>query len=96
MASQRNSMKGWREVKMAGAITTPRNSREYKTGVWRSQTPEIDYEKCVKCLICWIYCPEPTILRHPEKGVEIDPDYCKGCGICVQVCPVKCITMRGM
>lgn len=94
MSSKKQS---WKEVTIAGVITTPRSSLEYKTGVWRSQTPVIDYAKCTKCLICWIYCPEPAIARitgNPEKAVEIDQNYCKGCGICAQVCPVKCIEMR--
>jgi pyruvate ferredoxin oxidoreductase delta subunit len=94
MSSKKQS---WKEVTIAGVITAPRSSLEYKTGVWRSQTPVIDYAKCTKCLICWIYCPEPTIVRitgNPEKAVEIDQNYCKGCGICAQVCPVKAIEMR--
>jgi pyruvate ferredoxin oxidoreductase delta subunit len=95
--SKPKKLLSWKEAPMAGAITTPRTSLNYKTGVWRSQTPEIDYKKCTKCLFCWIYCPEPTITRivgNPEKAVEINQDYCKGCGICADVCPVKCIAMR--
>ncbi|MGQ9514115.1 MAG: 4Fe-4S dicluster-binding protein [Thermoproteota archaeon] len=87
----------WKEATIAGVITKPRSSIEYKTGAWRSQTPVIDYAKCTRCLICWIYCPEPAIVRvlgNPDRAIEINQDYCKGCGICAQVCPVKCIEMR--
>lgn len=97
MSQQQKKKLSWKEATISGAITTPKSSMDYKTGLWRSQTPEIDYSKCTKCLICWINCPEPTITRligNPERAVEINQEYCKGCGICANVCPSKAITMR--
>ncbi len=67
-------------------------STEYKTGGWRALKPVIDYNKCVNCLLCWLFCPEMTIHWTGEK-VVIDYDYCKGCGICAHECPVKAISM---
>ncbi|MCE4607770.1 MAG: 4Fe-4S binding protein [Caldisphaeraceae archaeon] len=64
-----------------------------KTGLWRTERPVIDEEKCTKCLLCWLYCPEDTILRREDDMVFVDYDYCKGCGICASVCPVGAITM---
>ncbi|RKZ21449.1 2-ketoisovalerate ferredoxin oxidoreductase [bacterium] len=69
-----------------------------KTGTWRTVRPVINYEKCVYCLMCWKFCPEPAIYLEPieVKGKErmkpiIDYDYCKGCMICAEECPVKAI-----
>jgi len=66
-----------------------------KTGTWRVRKPVIDHSKCVKCMMCWLYCPESTIdvVDTPEKFVEINYEYCKGCGVCARACPVKAISM---
>jgi len=63
------------------------------TGDWRTFKPVVNEEKCVKCYICWKYCPEPAIYIKPDGYVAIDYDYCKGCGICANECPTKAITM---
>ena len=62
------------------------------TGAWRNIRPEIDRGKCIKCGICWKFCPEPSIDIVDEWPV-VDYDYCKGCGICAEECPAKCIVM---
>ncbi len=82
------------------------NSVENKTGSWRVFKPIIHYEKCIRCFICWQYCPEPAIYKkdgseYPAKNDAIkkritevpviDYDYCKGCGICYEECPVNAI-----
>ncbi len=72
--------------------TTIKLSTEVKTGSWRTFKPVIDQGKCVKCLICWIYCPEGCIVWDGSK-VLVNYDYCKGCGICAHECPVKAVTM---
>ena len=81
-------------------------STENKTGGWRTFRPVINYEKCIRCYICWKFCPEPAIeFAPPDKylspkpalakfdTVEINYDYCKGCGICANECPTKAIDM---
>jgi len=59
---------------------------------WRTFKPVIDQDKCIRCLLCWVYCPEGVIGKENEK-LEIDYDYCKGCGICAHECPQKAIDM---
>ena len=84
---------GWRDLAIGCTIPEAGNSILYKTGDWRALRPVLDQSKCVKCLLCWVYCPEPAIKRHEDNTVEIDYDYCKGCGICAVECPTKAITM---
>ena len=59
-------------------------------GSWRSVRPVIDKNTCVKCGLCYLYCPDGTI--SPEFAV--DYDFCKGCGICAKICKRGAITMR--
>jgi pyruvate ferredoxin oxidoreductase delta subunit len=66
-----------------------------KTGSWRLQRPLYDSSKCIKCRLCWLYCPDSTIDINEGSAdfITINYDYCKGCGICSNVCPTKAITM---
>jgi pyruvate ferredoxin oxidoreductase delta subunit len=75
-------------------ISYPVKGATGKTGNWRIFKPVLNKSKCVKCLRCWIYCPEATIIRNKDDSVDIDYIYCKGCGICANVCKVKAITME--
>ncbi|MCP4755311.1 MAG: 4Fe-4S dicluster domain-containing protein [Proteobacteria bacterium] len=69
------------------------NSREYRTGDWRSTRPEVDKAKCIKCGICYIFCPDMSIRKTDDDYFEVDLYFCKGCGICAQECFIGCITM---
>ena len=82
------------------------SSRENHTDSWRIQKPTIHYDACIRCMICWKFCPDNAIevvsdlqLGAPNpklKNLEaplINMDYCKGCGICANECPTKCIEM---
>lgn len=107
MSDQRKII--WRSVKdMPPMAVSLGSMRINLTGSWRNVRPVIDYEKCTRCMICWKFCPEPSILiKMPEeiglnvtnekhKGKEVpfvDLDYCKGCGICAVECPVECIEL---
>jgi 2-oxoacid:acceptor oxidoreductase delta subunit (pyruvate/2-ketoisovalerate family) len=67
-----------------------------RTGDWRTQKPVVDPELCIKCNICWKFCPDDAIYRADKEKNQIisfDYEYCKGCGICASECPSKAITM---
>ncbi len=81
---------GWKDLPIGGLIEKPGTSEAYKTGDWRTQRPVWDSEKCINCLICWIYCPDSAVIVEDGKVKGIDLDHCKGCGICAQECPPKC------
>jgi pyruvate ferredoxin oxidoreductase delta subunit len=85
-----NAEPGWRDLAVGGVITKSGSSRDYITGGWRAERPVWDSEKCIQCLICWIYCPDSAIKLNEEgKVIGVDYDHCKGCGICAQECPPK-------
>jgi pyruvate ferredoxin oxidoreductase delta subunit len=90
--SKEQKKPGWKELPPAAIVTEPGSSRQYKTGDWRAFKPVVESDKCVNCLLCWVYCPDAAIIRN-EKGVAINYDYCKGCGICAKECPKLAIKM---
>jgi len=85
--------KGWKDIPIGGLILEPGNAINYKTGSWRTFKPIRDEEKCTHCLLCWIYCPDSSIIVEEGKVKGIDYEHCKGCGICSTQCPVKAIKM---
>ena len=82
-----------KKYKVVSSISYPKEGAMGKTGSWRVFRPNLDLSKCVKCLRCWVFCPEGSIKRKDDDTVEINYDYCKGCGVCSNVCKVKAITM---
>lgn len=74
-------------------LSSPARGAVGLTGRWRTFRPVIDLEKCIKCMRCWIYCPDAAI-HIVNEYPEIDYDYCKGCGICAHECPADAIHME--
>lgn len=85
--------KTWKEIPIGGLITEAGNAMKYNTGDWRTFKPVRDEKKCTNCLLCWVYCPDSSILVKDGKITGVDYGHCKGCGICAEVCPKKCIEM---
>jgi pyruvate ferredoxin oxidoreductase delta subunit len=78
----------WKDITKAGTIYTPGNARLFKTGDWRSMKPVFLEDKCKQCMLCFLACPDSSIMLNEEgKVTGIDYDHCKGCGVCTNVCP---------
>ncbi len=84
---------GWKDLEIGFVVTEPVNASSYKTGYLRSERPISDNERCIKCGLCYIYCPEACIHEDEEGYFEADLYYCKGCGICAHECPRSVISM---
>ena len=82
------SFKGHKDMPICAISLS--TTRYNKTGGWRSLRPIINKDKCISCILCWKFCPEPCITIVEGMPV-IDYNYCKGCGICIEVCPKKAI-----
>ncbi len=83
----------WRELNVGFVVTDVGNARSYQTGYWKSERPVRDNERCIKCGMCALLCPEDCIHQTAENYFEADEFYCKGCGICARECWTGAITM---
>ena len=86
--------KTWKQIPIGGLILDAGNSKEYLTGDWRTFRPVHIKSKCIDCMICWINCPDSSVISKNGKFKEFDYDHCKGCGICANQCPTKAIEMK--
>ena len=72
---------------------TSMKSEKNQTGFWKTFKPVLDESKCIKCAICWKFCPDVAIQMGDEEYPQFDLNHCKGCGICANECPKDAITM---
>ncbi len=68
----KQKLKTWKEIPIGGKILEAGNSKEYKTGDWRTFRPIHIPEKCTNCMICWMICPDSCVnvggVDDPNKG----------------------------
>ena len=84
----------WRPEEIPqGYVCKAGTAHEYVTGGWRSKRPIWDENACKNCMMCFLYCPDSSVLVEDEKMKGFDFMHCKGCGICAKVCPFKAIDM---
>jgi len=69
------------------SILAPGNAEVRQTGSWRVERPEIDYEHCTRCGLCFVKCPDGAISLDEQGYPVIDYEHCKGCLICLEQCP---------
>jgi pyruvate ferredoxin oxidoreductase gamma subunit len=83
----------WQELAPGCVVTEPGNARSYRSGDWRAERPVWNHDRCIKCGICMLFCPEACVSQNEEGYFEADYYYCKGCGICARECWTQAITM---
>ena len=88
-----SDLKNWQELPLGGVITEAGSAAKYETGSWRTWKPVTHRENCIHCMLCWVYCPDTSVLTSDSGRGEFDYDFCKGCGICVAECPSGAIKM---
>lgn len=72
----------------------PERSPVFKKFTTRTMRPVIDFDKCVRCTLCWLQCPDSCFDVTPDGLYDAHMEACCGCGVCEAVCPVAdCITM---
>ncbi len=76
----------WHDVAPGCMVFAAGNAKTYKTGSWKAMSPKWNNEKCIKCGMCYIFCPEGCISEDAQGYFKSDLEYCKGCGICAHEC----------
>ena len=94
MTKKKQYPEAWTELNPGCMIFEPGSAKGYKTGSWRANVPKWDNSKCIKCGVCYLFCPEGCIVKTEEGFYEADLDYCKGCGICAHECWPGAIEMN--
>jgi NADPH-dependent glutamate synthase beta subunit-like oxidoreductase/Pyruvate/2-oxoacid:ferredoxin oxidoreductase delta subunit len=49
---------------------------------------------CIECDLCFLLCPDISIIKDGHKTYSVNKDYCKGCSICATTCPRHVIEME--
>lgn len=93
MSGKKEKPLGWQDLEVGYIVTQAGSASQYKTGDWRSQRPLWDHDKCIKCGICYIFCPDICIVQTQEGYFDADLFYCKGCGICARECLTGAVQM---
>ena len=84
----------WQEIPLGFVHSDYMSCKDNHTGSWRSERPIVNEERCIKCGVCALYCPEACIITNENGYFHANLDYCKGCGVCVQVCWTGCIDLK--
>jgi pyruvate ferredoxin oxidoreductase delta subunit len=72
----------------------PARNLTFKKYTTRSMRPVVDFDKCIKCTLCWLQCPDSCFDVMPDGMYDANMEACCGCGVCEAVCPEKdCVTM---
>lgn len=84
---------GWKEHEPGATIAEAGNSKYFSTGNWRLMRPVKNEESCSDCLLCYMFCPDSSIVIKEGRMKGFDLDHCKGCGICANECAKSAIEM---
>jgi pyruvate ferredoxin oxidoreductase gamma subunit len=83
----------WKDLLPGSVIDDPGNAKKFRTGDWKSAHPVWNNQRCIKCGICYLFCPEGCIREKEDSYFEANLYYCKGCGICARECWTEAIKM---
>ncbi|MGE3540363.1 MAG: 2-oxoacid:acceptor oxidoreductase family protein [Candidatus Tectimicrobiota bacterium] len=75
----------------APSIYALANSPARHTGSWRQFRPVLEQDKCSRCWVCFVRCPEAAITLDVAQYPVIDYTVCKGCLLCAHECPTHAL-----
>jgi pyruvate ferredoxin oxidoreductase gamma subunit len=78
----------------APSVIAVANTPQRHTGSWRQFRPVLQADKCSKCWLCFVWCPEAAISLDEHDLPIVDYDECKGCLLCAHECPTHAFTIE--
>lgn len=68
-------------------------AKPFKPGDRVNVFPQWDKDRCIRCGVCYVYCPDGAVYRQTDGFFDVDKQKCKGCGICHRECWFGVISM---
>ncbi len=68
-------------------------AKAFKQGDPIAARPEWDKDRCIRCGICYVYCPHGAVERLDDGFFDVNQKRCSGCGICHRECWFGVISM---
>jgi pyruvate ferredoxin oxidoreductase delta subunit len=84
----------WKELETGCVVSDAGNAAQYRSGDWRSMRPVVNTDQCIRCGVCYIFCPDMAVEKNEDGFFRANLYYCKGCGICARECITGCIAME--
>jgi len=78
---------------MENLLSAQGTLEQFAAGDGAKSYPEWDKDRCIKCGICYVYCPDGAISREEDGYFDVNKDRCRGCGICHRECWFGVISM---
>lgn len=68
------------------AATLHGSATAFRPGAAVAARPVWDKDRCIRCGICYLFCPHGAIVREADGFFGVDEKACSGCGVCHREC----------
>jgi len=83
------------KLKIECSVVAKGLAEPFKSNKPKQFLPVWDKERCIRCGICYIYCPNGAVIRVEDGFFEAEVDSCSACGICHRECLCGAVSMVG-
>lgn len=84
----------FKQEKVGCALLVSGKAQPFTPGTKSELLPIWDKNLCVRCALCYIYCPNAAIKRLDDGFFGVNKDLCTGCGICHRECWFGAVSMQ--